>query len=60
MGRPTGYLGNLVDGLSETALAGFRLDFRADVSFGVDHCRGDFGPANVDTDRVFQSDILAP
>ena len=44
----------------ETALAGFRLDLRADVALGIDHCRGDFGPADANTDRVFQSDILAP
>jgi len=44
----------------ETALAGFRLDLRADISFRIHYCRGDFGPADVDTGRVFQSDILAP
>jgi hypothetical protein len=50
----------MLAGAIETALAGFRLDFRADISFGIHYCRGDFGPADVDTDRMFQSGILAP
>jgi hypothetical protein len=42
------------------APVGLPLDFRADLSLGIDYCRGDFSPAHIHTDGVSQSDILAP